>query len=172
MISEKLLGKINDQIQKEFYSAFLYLSMESYFSTLNLNGFENFFRVQFQEEKDHAMKFFDYLKHVGGKASLQAIQNPPIDFESPVQVCQMALEHEKIVTASIYELVDLAHSERDHKTATFLQWFVTEQAEEESTFENIVAKLNLIGKDGSGILLLNSELAARVYTPAPANGNA
>lgn len=167
MVSENLVKKLNDQVQKEFYSAFLYLSMEAYFAEKNLSGFENFFRVQFQEEKDHAMKFFDFMKHIGVEISLQAIQAPPVKFESPEQVFKMALEHEREVTRSIYDLVDQAHADRDHKTSAFLQWFVTEQAEEEATFEQIVAKLNLINGDGRGMLFLDSELANRVYVPAP-----
>ncbi len=165
MISTRLERIINEQIQKEFYSAYLYLSMEAYFQAQNLNGFANFFHVQLQEERDHALKFFNFLNHVGGKVTLLQIDAPKTDFESPEEVFSLALAHEQFVTKSIYNIVDISLEERDHKTNAFLQWFVTEQAEEEATAENILKKLRLIGNDGRGLLMLDAELAQRVYTP-------
>lgn len=165
MINNRLEKLINEQIQKEFYSAYFYLSMEAYLRDINLDGFANFFRVQVQEERDHAMLFFNYLSHVGGRIKLEAIQTPPIEFKSPEDVFQAALNHEYTVTESIYNIVNAALEEKDHKTNTFLQWFVTEQAEEESNIENYLKKVQLVGDDGRGILMLDQELATRVYTP-------
>jgi len=169
MISEKIEKLLNEQIQKEFYSAYLYLSMEAYLASLNLKGFANFFRVQAQEERDHAMMFFNYIDHVGGKIRLGQIDAPKTDFDSPAEVFKLALEHEQFVTKSIYNIVDHAIEEKDHKTNTFLQWFVTEQAEEEDTADNNVKKLQLIKNDVQGLLMFDAELALRVYTP-PAVG--
>lgn len=165
MISEKMLQKLNEQVTKEFYSAYLYLSMEAYFASENLNGFANFFHVQAQEERDHAMKFFNYISHVGGRVKLAPIEGPQTDFVSAREVFQITLDHERQVTQLIYFLVNLAVEEKDHFTNTFLQWFVTEQAEEESSADAILKKLKLIGSDGMGILMLDAELAKRVYTP-------
>ena len=169
MISEKLAKQINEQIVKEFYSAYLYLSIESYYTSLNLSGFANWFRVQAQEERDHAMMFIDYLNKVGGKVMLGQIDAPKNDFASIEEALKVSLEHERFVTSSIYSIVDTAQEERDHKTSQFLQWFVTEQTEEEANSENNLKKLQLVGNDGKGILMLDAELATRVYAP-PAVG--
>lgn len=169
MISTTMQKLINDQIQKEFYSAYFYLSMKAWFAAQNLDGFANFFDVQMKEERDHALKFFDYMNHVGGTVTLQAIQAPPATFASTLDVFEQTLAHERIVTASIYNLVNLAIEEKDHKTNAFLQWFVTEQAEEEATAETNIRKLQLIKDNPQGIFMLDAELAKRVYTPiAPA----
>lgn len=165
MISKKMEQMLNDQIRKEFYSSYLYLSMRTYFESLNLDGFANFFSVQEKEERDHAMKIFDYVNYVGGKVSLQQIDAPKNEFNSMEEVFSLSLEHEKYVTKSIYDIVDLAIEERDHKTNAFLQWFVNEQAEEENTFEAILSKVKLVGKDPNAILMLDAELAKRVHTP-------
>ncbi len=167
MISEKMEKLLNEQIQKEFYSAYLYLSMEAYLTSLNLAGFAHYFRVQTQEERDHAMVFFNYVNHVGGNVRLGVIDAPKFDFASPEEVFALALEHEKFVTASIYNIVNLALEERDHKTTAFLQWFVTEQAEEEANMDNNLRKVKLVGNDGRGILMLDQEFAQRTYTQAP-----
>lgn len=169
MISERIQKLLNEQIQKEFYSAYLYLSMEAYLTSVNLAGFAHFFRVQTQEERDHAMMFFNYVSHVSGRVQLEAIQTPQFDFSSPAEVFEMALNHEYLVTESIYNIVNAAIEEKDHKTNAFLQWFVTEQAEEEANMDNNLKKLQLIGNDGRGILMLDQELAQRVYSAPPAN---
>lgn len=171
MISEKMQQSLNEQLQKEFYSAYFYLSMEAYFASRDLNGFANYFHVQAQEERDHAMMIFNYISHVGGKVKLGQIDAPKYDFESIEEVMKLTLEHEQFITRSIYSVLDLAISERDHKTNAFLQWFVTEQAEEESNAENNLNKVRLVGNDGRGILMLDAELAQRVYAP-PATGGA
>lgn len=168
-ISNKMELNINNQIQKEFYSEYLYLSMQAYFTSLNLDGFANFFQVQTQEEHAHGMLFFNYVLETGGKITLQTIEQPRHEFESPLQVIQLALEHEKLVTSSIYNLVDAAMQEKDYTSHTFLQWFITEQREEESTLDKIIGKLKIIGDDGKGLLMIDAELATRVFTPPVMN---
>jgi len=165
MISEKMQQVLNEQVQKEFYSAYLYLSMEAYFDERNLAGFAHFFRVQVQEERDHAMMFFKYISYVQGKANLMQIDQPANIFDSPLNVFETGYEHELFVTKSIYKIVDLSLEEKDHKTNAFLQWFVSEQAEEEANFDANIKKLQLIGNDGRGILMLDNELMVRIYTP-------
>ena len=165
MISAAMEKLLNDQIQKEFYSAYFYLSMKAWFAEQNLDGFANFFDVQMKEERDHALKFYDYVIHVGGKVSLQGIDTPPVDFSTPLDLFRQNLAHEQFVTASIYNLVNLAIEEKDHKTNSFLQWFVTEQAEEEATAEGNIRKLQLIGDNAQGLFMLDAELAKRVYVP-------
>jgi ferritin len=173
MISEKLENLLNEQIQKEFYSAYLYLSFEAYFTFRNLNGFAHWFRVQAMEERDHAIIFINYLNQVGGRLKLQPIQSPEWDFNSIEEILIKQLEHERFVTKSIYTLADQAIEERDHKTNSFLKWFIDEQIEEESNAEQNLGKVRLVGEnDGRGILMLDAELAARVYvvpTPLAAN---
>lgn len=170
MISQRMQQELNVQVQKEFHSAYIYLSMEAYFASLNLDGFANFFHVQVQEERDHAMKFFNYINHVGGKIVLAEIQAPRTEFASAQEVFEITLEHEQYITKSIHSIVDLALEEKDHATNAFLQWFVNEQIEEEASMDKILKKLKLIGADGRGLLMLDAELAQRVYTP-PATGN-
>lgn len=165
MISERIQEKLNEQVQKEFYSAYLYLSIEAYFSSLNLNGFANWFHVQAQEERDHAMMIFDYINRVGGRVFLQQIDAPKTEFDSIEEALKLTLEHEQFVTKSIYGIVDVALEEKDHKTNAFLQWFVNEQVEEEENADNNIKKFDLVKGDGRGILMLNAELAQRVYTP-------
>ncbi len=169
MISEGLNKLINQQIQKEFYSAYLYLGMEAYFANLNLDGFANFFHIQVQEERDHALKFFNYINQKGGKIELLPIKAPDADFNSAEEIFAVTLGHEQLVTRSIYDIVNAAVEEKDHATNTFLQWFVTEQIEEEATMEKYLKKLQLIKNDPNGLFMLDNELAQRVYTP-PAPG--
>ncbi len=168
MLSERINKLINEQIQKEFYSAYLYLGMEAFFSNLNLDGFANFFRIQVQEERDHAMKFFDYINQKGGKVELLQIDAPEANFESAEEILAKTLNHEQFVTQSIYNIVNAAMDEKDHATNTFLQWFVTEQVEEEATMEKYLRKLQLIKNDPNGLFMLDSEMAQRVYTPPAA----
>ena len=169
MLSGKLQKKLNDQINKEFYSAYLYLSMAAYLYGRNLDGMANFFRVQAQEERDHALIMFDYLNEVGGKIFLSKIDEPDSEFESLEKLFKIALEHEQYVTKSIYEIVDCAIEERDHKTNAFLKWFIDEQVEEESTAEKNLSMIKLVGNDGMGILQLDVEMAKRVYMPPNIN---
>lgn len=165
MVNERIEKLLNEQINKEFYSSYFYLSMEAYLRSINLDGFANFFRVQAQEERDHAMLFYNFLNHVGGRVKLDQINMPQQDFNSLEEVFDKALKHEYFVTESIYNIVNATLEDKDYKTNTFLQWFVTEQAEEEANFEGYLKKLQLVGDDGRGILMLDQEFAARVYAP-------
>ena len=169
MISEKVEKLLNDQIQKEFYSAYLYLSFEAYFVSKNLNGFAHWFRVQAMEERDHAVIFFNFLNLVGGRVKLQQLDAPNWDFKSIEEIMSKQLDHERFVTHSIYDIADMAIEERDHKTNSFLKWFIDEQTEEESNAEQNLNKIRLVGEnDGKGILMLDAEMATRVYViPAP-----
>jgi ferritin len=171
MISAKMEKLLNEQVVKEFYSAYLYLSIEAYFTSQNLNGFANWFRIQAQEERDHAMMFFSYINRVGGKVSLGQIDAPKVEFSSIEEALKDTLEHEQFVTKSIYNIVNLAIEEKDHKSNSFLQWFVNEQVEEEENADNNLKKIKLVGNDGKGILMLDAEMATRVYT-APVNAQA
>jgi ferritin len=168
-ISKTMQETMNNQIKKELFSEYFYLSMQAYFTTLSLDGFANFFKVQTQEERLHAMMFFDYVLETGGQVELLQLEKPQKDFESPLAVFEKALAHEKFITKSIHELVHQANEERDYTANSFLQWFLDEQREEEATFDKIVQKLKLIGNDSRGLLMLDAELATRVFTPPTAN---
>ena len=161
-----MIQAINDQVNKEFFSAYFYLAMQAYFSSLNLDGFANYFRVQIQEERDHALGFFNYLNKIGGKIILTEIKEPKNEFSSPQEVFELALKHEQFITQSIYELMDISREIKDHTTEIFLQWYITEQVEEEENMGRVLNKLKLIKEDGAGLFMLDSELAQRIYTPA------
>ena len=169
MLSEKMAAALNQQLNAELYSAYLYLSMAAYFYDCGLNGFANWMLVQNQEETMHAMKFFNFLKDRGGRIKLMAIDQPPTEWSSPLQVFEETLKHEEKVTGLIHNLVDLALAERDHATNAFLQWFVTEQVEEEASANDIVQRLRLIGNDANALFVLDRELATRVFNPLTAN---
>jgi ferritin len=168
MLSKKMLNALNEQINKEMYSAYLYMSMSAHSQSVGLKGFANWFMVQYQEEMGHAMKIYGYVNDQGEKVVLRAIDKPPADFESPLDMFEKTLTHEKFVTKSINKLVGMAISEKDYATEIFLQWFVTEQIEEEGNDNDIISRLKLIGKDGNGLLMLDRELGARVYSPETA----
>lgn len=169
MLSKKMEKALNDQIQAEIYSAYLYLSMEAYFQSINLTGFASWMRVQYQEEMAHAMKFYGYINERGGRVILQAIESPPSDWESPLAVFEATLEHEQKVTARINDLVDVAIAERDHATNNFLQWFVAEQVEEEDSANGVVEQIKLLGDAQGGIFMLDRELGQRTFTPPGAS---
>jgi ferritin len=168
MLTKKLLAGLNKQLNNELYSAYLYLSMSSYAGSIGLKGSANWFFVQYQEEMVHAMKFFTFINSRGEHTELAAIAAPPTKFNSLLEMFEKTLVHEQFITASINELTDLALAEKDHATNIFLQWFITEQIEEEENDRDIIGKLKLIGNNGQGILMLDSELAARVFVPPPA----
>ncbi|MFQ5891366.1 MAG: ferritin [Candidatus Methanofastidiosia archaeon] len=165
MIKEKLKDAINDQINAEFYSSYLYLSISSYFNSANLNGFGNWMRIQAQEELSHTMKFYDYLIECGGRPKLSKIKAPPKKWDSPLATFEHVYNHEKKVTKLINDLVNLAIDENDHATNSFLQWFVYEQVEEEASADDIVQKLKMIGDNVGGLLILDQQLGQRVFTP-------
>ncbi len=166
MISAKLEKALNKQLNLELYSAYVYASIAAHFEHANLRGFANWMRVQVGEEAMHAQKFYKYITDVGGKVELEAIGKPPSDFKSPVGVFELVLEHEQSVTKCIYKLMDLAQGESHHATTTFLQWFVTEQVEEESTVTDILQRLKLVASSAEGIFLMDRELATRQAGPS------
>ena len=170
MISETLQKQLNEQIKKELFSEHLYLSMAAYLYDKSLDGMANFFRVQAQEERSHGMKIYDYLNDVGGRILLSNIEAPQTEFSDLEEVFRSALNHERYVTKSIYEIVDTAKKERDHKTDAFLKWFIDEQVEEEATAESNLAKIKLVGKDGGSLLMIDAEMAKRVFVDETVTG--
>ena len=170
MISKKMEGALNVQVNAELYSAYLYLSMESYFKSLNLNGFANWMRVQTQEEVSHAMKIYDFINERGGRALLKGIEGPPTKWKSPLAVFETAYAHEQKVTGLINDLVDLAIKEKDHATNSFLQWFVNEQVEEEASADEIVQQLKMMENAPGGMFMLDRELGQRIFAPPAAEG--
>lgn len=165
MINQKLEKLINEQINAELYSAYLYLSMGAYFEDQGLAGFASWMRVQFEEEQFHGLKFFDYLAERGGRVQLAAIEMPEVKWDSAVVVFEEVLKHERHVTSLINNLIDVAIEERDHATKSLLNWFIDEQVEEESTAETILNQLKMVEGDGRGLLMLDKDLAGRVFTP-------
>src|SRR5829696_8773223 len=161
MINPTIQKAINEQIKHEFFSSYLYLSMSAYFETLSLPCFASWMRVQSQEEHEHAMKFFDFLNDRGGSVELQALDQPAGEFQSPLDVFEQALAHERKITALIHRLYELALKENDYATQTLLQWFVTEQVEEEKNAGQIVEQLKMTGGEPSALLLLDRDLAGR-----------
>jgi ferritin len=168
MISKKLEEAINYQINRELFSEYYYLSMASYFNSVGLSGFENFFLVQVEEERFHAMKMYRFLNEKGGQVKLAGIEAPKTEFKSAQEVFELAYEHEKLVSRLINDLMDLAISENDHAARNHLNWFVQEQVEEEDSMETILNKLKLIKGEGHGLLMLDNELAQRTFTPPAA----
>lgn len=170
MLSEKLIKELNEQIKYEMYSENLYLAMAAYCADQDLDGFSNFFKVQAEEERFHAMKFFDYIIEMNGRTVISAIDVPENDYESVLDVFKKAYKHEQFVTKRIYTLMDIATEEKEYATISFLKWFVDEQMEEESTFNGLVKKLERIENNGHAINMIDNELAQRVFTP-PTEGN-
>jgi len=170
MISNKMADALNDQVNAELYSAYLYLSMESYFKAQNLNGFANWMKVQTQEEVSHAMKIYDFIDERGGRVLMKAIEGPPTDWDSALTVFKAVYEHEQKVTSLINNLVDLAINEKDHATNSFLQWFVNEQVEEEASADEIVQQLKMMENAPGGMFMLDRELGQRVFIPPEAEG--
>lgn len=170
-MNPRLEKAINDQIKAELYSAYLYLSMSSWFDSEGLKGFAHWERVQAMEERDHALKFFDYLLSRGGRAVMQAIEAPPLEWRGYKEVFETQLAHEQKVTSLINAIMDLAIAERDHASVNMLQWFVAEQVEEEENAREILDQMSMIEKEkGVGLLfMLDREMGARVYTPPPAS---
>ncbi|MCH5221897.1 MAG: ferritin [Muribaculaceae bacterium] len=168
MISPKIQDAINAQINAEFWSAYLYLSMGMHFESEGCAGIANWFRVQFKEEQAHAEIFINYLLSRGGKVELKPIAEVPTKWKSPLDAFEATLAHEEKVTAMINSIYALAEAEHDYATRGKLDWFVAEQVEEEETAQGLIDRLKMIGKDGLALYMLDNELAARVYNvPAP-----
>lgn len=160
---------LNDQVQAEFFSAYLYLSMVAYFEDQGLKGCAAWMRAQTQEEMFHGMKFYGFIIDRGGRVVLQALDQPTIKWKSPLAAFEAALKHEQLVTARINALMNKAIEEKDHATASFLQWFVNEQVEEEDSVTAVIQKLKLAGEASGALFYLDNELGQRVFTmPTPA----
>ena len=168
MISEKMTAALNAQINAELYSAYLYLAMSAQATSMGLQGVANWFHVQAQEEMAHTQKFYNYVNSQGARVILEAIEKPPTEFDSPTAMFAAALEHERKVTALINGLANQAVDEKDHATQIVLQWFVTEQIEEEESASDILSKFKMAGDQGGGLFLMDKELATRVFTPPTA----
>ncbi|MFC1626632.1 ferritin [Patescibacteria group bacterium] len=160
-LSKKMQQALNEQINAELYSAYIYLSMSAYFEKENLSGFAQWMRMQASEEQVHAMKIYDYINERGGEVMLTSIAQPKATWKSPLDVFQEAHKHEQHVTKLIYNLVNIAKSEDDKATDSFLEWFIDEQVEEEASAEEIVGKLQFINGDPSGLMFLDEKLGER-----------
>ncbi len=161
MASEKLIKELNDQFNFELLSGYHYMGMAAYCSAENMNGFAHFFIEQAKEEYEHAMKFYDFIYDMDGRVETQAMEEPKNSFSSFVEVFEAALGHEKAVTARIYKLLELATAEKSYPTVQFLQWFVEEQVEEETTMKDIIFKLEQMGNHPHGLFMIDSQLGAR-----------
>jgi ferritin len=165
MLTPKLQKALNDQLNFETYSAYIYWSMSAQLETMGLPGFTNWMRIQVQEEMAHATKYFHFIIERGGKVTLDAIPKPKAEWPSVLAIFENALEHERIVTGRINDIVDLAIAERDHASNAFLQWFVSEQVEEEATADDIIQKLKLTEEAKGALFILDKEMETRVFTP-------
>ena len=165
MLSKSLEKAINEQINFEFYSAYTYLAMAAYAEDLDFSGAANFFKIQAQEELDHARKMYDYVFQMGGRVTLGAIDRPREEYKGLLEIFEEGLKHEQEVTRRIYEIANIALEEKEHATMSFLRWFVDEQVEEEENFTNLVKKIKRAGDNETNLFMIDDELATRVYIP-------
>jgi len=161
MIKKSVEDAINKQIMNEFYSAYLYLSMAAYCESINLGGFANWMRMQYEEERGHGLRLFNFLLDRDGKVKLRAIEQPPTEFDSPHKLFEEVLDHEKQVTKMIYDLYELALKENDYPTQVEMQWFITEQVEEEKTAAGILEQVKMAGSDNTALMMIDRELGSR-----------
>ncbi len=164
MLNEKVASLLNEQINKELYSAYLYLDFSLFYDSKGLDGYANWYKIQAQEERDHAMLILEYLKNNGEKITLEAVAKPDKTPNTLMDPLKMALEHEQYVTSLINNIYGEAYSVKDFRTMQFLDWFVKEQLEEEKNSEDMITKMELFGSDSKGLYMLDSEFAARVYS--------
>lgn len=164
MLNQKVAELLNTQINKEFYSAYLYLSFSNYFSDAGLDGFANWYQIQAQEERDHAMLFIQYMQNNDAKITFEAINKPENTFENHMDVLEAGLKHERYVTGLINNIYASAYELKDFRTMQFLDWFVKEQGEEETNATDLIKKMELFGSDPKSLYLLDQEMAARTYT--------
>lgn len=164
MLDSKVVALLNQQVNKEFYSAYLYLDFSNFYYDQGLDGFGNWYKIQAQEERDHAMLFIQYLQNNGEKVVLEAIEKPGVALESAKAVLAEGLKHERYVTSLIHTIYDAAYSVKDFRTMQFLDWFVKEQGEEETNADSLVKKYELFGDDPKSLYMLDNELATRVYS--------
>ena len=165
MLSSTMGAKLNEHMNAEFFSAHLYLSMAAYFKSIDLSGFANWMQVQFEEEMTHAIRFFSFIDRMDGRSKLTEVSAPPFEWDSPLAAFEHTYSHEQQVSQRIHELVGLAITEQDYPTNNFLQWFVAEQVEEESSVKSVMKKLSFVGDDKMSILMIDQELAQRVFVP-------
>ena len=163
MLDKKVAALLNQQITKEFYSAYLYLDFSNFFYDMSLDGFGNWYKVQAQEERDHAMLFVQYLLNNSEKVELGAIDKPNVALTDAKAVLQAGLNHEEYVTSLIHDIYDAAYSVKDFRTMQFLDWFVKEQGEEENNADNLIKRFELFGDDPKSLYMLDNELGTRVY---------
>ena len=166
MLDEKIVSLLNEQLNYELYSSYFYLSIHAYYADQNLSGFANWFMIQTQEERDHALLFLQYLLNNNAKAAFPDVKSPAHSFDSPEAPLAATLKHEQFVTSRIHNLYDAALAIKDFRTTQFLDWFVREQGEEEKNVEDVLKKYKLFGADGKGLYLLDQELGTRTYAPA------
>ncbi len=164
MLDKKVVDLLNQQVNKEFYSAYLYLDFSNFYYDEGLEGFGNWYRIQAQEERDHAMLMLQYLQNNGEKVVLEAIDRPSVEITDAKSVLEAGLKHEQYVTGLIHTIYDAAYSVKDFRTMQFLDWFVKEQGEEENNAETLVKKFELFGDDPKSLYMLDNELGARVYS--------
>ena len=164
MINNKVRELLNLQVNKEFYSAYLYLDFANYFERIGLDGFANWYKIQAQEERDHAMLFYQYLQNNDERVELLAIDQPSVELVDTMTILKAGLTHERYVTDLINNIYAEAYAVKDFRTMQFLDWFVKEQGEEETNAQNLISKMELFGSDAKGLYMLNSELGARVYS--------
>jgi ferritin len=162
MLSQKLQDALNDQINAEYYSSYLYLAMSAHCESINLTGFAHWMRLQSKEEMDHALKILGYLLERRADVELKAIDKPPKSWDSPVAIFEQTMKHEQMVTKRIDDLVNLAIADKDHATQAFLQWFVSEQVEEEARADSILQKVKAVGGSAGGLFMLDHHLGGRV----------
>ena len=165
MMNEKMVNAINEQINWELYSAYLYFSMAAYFDSINLKGCASWMRIQAMEEQTHVKRFYDFLTARGGRVMLSEIKAPPAEWGSPLAVFEETLAHEQHVTSRINDLVDLSLELKDHATNSFLTWFVDEQVEEEESADEVLQSLKLNENNPGGLFMIDKELAQRVFVP-------
>ena len=163
-MNNKIAELLNDQINKELYSAYLYLDMANYYDELDLDGYANYYMIQAQEERDHALLFMKYMQIYGLKVTLKAIDQPDKTFDSVLAPLEIAAEHERYVTDLINNIYHEAQLDKDYRAMKFLDWFVDEQMEEEDNADKMISKYKLFGGDPRGLYLLDQEYAARVYS--------
>ena len=161
MFSKAVQDSMNDQIKNELYSAYIYLSMSAHFEAANLLGFAHWMRLQSEEEVEHAMKFFDFINDRNGRVELRAIEQPPVEWGTPLEIFETALNHERKVTGMINNIYDIAQNEKDYPSQIMLQWFIAEQVEEEKSAAGIVETLKVVGDSDTAILILDRQLAQR-----------
>ena len=164
-MNERMVKALNEQINAEMYSSYLYLSMSAYFQGISLDGMSSWMRIQAMEELTHAMRLYDFILERGGNVDLKRIESPERNWESPLHVFETTYAHELKVTSLINELVNVAVEEKDHATNNFLQWFVAEQVEEEASADLVLQRLKLVGNQGDGLFMVDRELAKRAFVP-------